>query len=302
MSEYGLYLDGNNGFFNNAILTGFNTQPNNLIENNKSGNIYFHLPDKRLANHILKNKDVLVYNYNPQNHDMLCMNVESINNRKNILTDYGVIIDDLELANQINKSYKKIQSIEIFSNKYENITLNQNCIYIYEFVKNSSVHFDLIHNVCKLYTSIPRFNRNDKYYLFQPGGGIIHVGYVHVYESNTISNNDDYGILINNNNINTTFLSTPNVINVSKTQVEHTQIMNINDAAIFLQHEYGAAKYKTGNKLLMNSAPIMFSESGFVYDNGDIIYSYAYNDTTSQYSKDFYSFNGLPYDEIIDVY
>lgn len=301
MSEYGFYLDGNDGFFNNAILTGFVTLPKNLVENDKTRNAHSDDTNKRLANYILKNKDVLVYNYNPQTRDMMCINVESINNNKNILSDYGVIVDDLDLTSKLNKSYKKIQSIEIFSNKYENITIKQNCIYIYEFVKNSYVKFNLTNDVCVLYTSLPRFNRNDRYYLFQPGGGVIHVGYVHVYESNAISNNDDYGILISNNNINTTFLSAPNTINVSKTKVEHTQIMTIDDAATFLSFDYGAAKYKTGNKLLINSAPIMFSESGFVYDNGDIIYSYAYNDTTSQYDGDIYSFHGLPYNSIIDV-
>lgn len=130
MSEYGLYLNGNEGFSNNTILTGFVTHPKNLVENSKSAYIDNYEPDKRLANYTLKNKDVLVYNYNPQTRDMLCINVESINNNKNILSDYGVIIDNIDISNKINKSYKKIQSIKIFSNKRENITLNKNCIYI----------------------------------------------------------------------------------------------------------------------------------------------------------------------------
>lgn len=147
--------------------------------------------------------------------------------------------------------------------------------------------------------SLPRFNRNEKYYIFQPGGSIAHVGYVHIYESNTISSNDDYGILISNNNINTTFLSTPNIINVSHTKVEHIQIAGTNNAGFYWQ--YGAAKYKTGNKLLINSAPIMFSETDFVYNNGDIIYGYGFNNSTQQFPGDYDSYHGLPYDSVIDV-
>lgn len=291
MSEYGLYLDGNSTLSDNIVHVRNRTvqyRNPNFISTNIPYYVYaYHSPQ-------LTYQDELVYGIQETNNGYIADVIDILpTNLTNGATDYGVKIDNYELTHLSNNMFCYTNEIDCFNKKQVSITLSPQTIFVVEFVNNSQmfVKQKSRHNFT-LSFDIPRNNNN------------VLCAKIHIYEAKKSTTPTIYGIHVNDSNINSTFISNINNVNIINVEPNNQEqyvkylgkasIRDVNGVVHFIF-------YKTkSNKLLLNSARILTAGS-LIYENNNILYMCGESSYDSIYETGGDTYHGMPYNTVLDV-
>lgn len=292
MTDYGIYLDDNNTLSNNTVHIGNQStqyQNSNFISDNVIHSSYAYNSDG------FSYPNELVYGIQHINGGYILdvINTLPTNLTNDVSVDYGVKIDNYELTYLSNNMFCHVNTIDCFSQKEIVITLSPRTIFIVEFLNNSSF-------------GITQKNRHDFTLFFNAGKNVYNVlcARINVYEAKKNHTYADYGIYVNDSNINSKFIS--NINNISVTNVEsnntehywkYSNTSHIRDASGKIHYVFYK---KQSNKLLLNSVRILMS-NGLIYDNNNLLYTCgedSYDSIDDAYGR---MWHDMPYNTVLDV-
>ena len=292
MSEYGIYLDSNNTLPDNTAHIGnHSTEYRNQIFN--SNNIIYH----NYAYHSgrLSYQNELVYGIQHISYDGYIADVINTvpTNLTNSTTDYGVKIDNYELTYLSNNMFCHSYTIDCVSNQNVPITLSPRALFVVEFLNESTMRIkqNNRHNFTVSFIA----NRRDYSTLCAK---------INVYEAKKNHISADYGIYVNDSNINSTFISSVNNINVTNVEPDNTEYYKKYINAASGKEAGGKIHFvfykRWNNKLLLNSARILTADY-LIYDGNNIVYTcgempYSIDDDTSGDT-----WHNMPYNNVLDI-